>query len=118
MGPRTAESPVAGPTVAMKAVAQDVPVTARLNLTALNGGTKVNLVCSYNDTSPHTDLKSYTIWLMAYGPDGETDAMGSWVAAPGKEFSMSGVTHLVGANLSRLALVRNDGKALLAYDVP
>jgi hypothetical protein len=97
-------------------VAEEVPVTAELNLTGLSGGTRVNLVCSYTRSAP--SMKPYTIWLMAYGPDGETDAMGSWVASPGKEFSMSGVTHFVGANLSRLALVRNDGKALLAYDVP
>jgi hypothetical protein len=106
----------AGPTVAMSPVAAEVPVSARLNLTGLGGGTKVDLVCAYQKTDPI--MKPYTIWLMAYGPDGETDAMGSWVASPGKEFSMSGVTHFVGANLSRLALVRSDGKALLAYDVP
>jgi hypothetical protein len=108
--------PTAGPTVAMTPVAAEVPVSAHLNLTGLGGGTKVDLVCAYRKTDP--SMKPYTIWLMAYGPDGETDAMGSWVASPGKEFSMSGVTHFVGANLSRLALVRSDGKALLAYDVP
>jgi anti-sigma-K factor RskA len=116
MGGDPPARPTAGPTVTMTPVAAEVPVSAHLNLTGLTGGTKVDLVCSYDKTSP--SMKSYTIWLMAYGPDGQTDAMGSWVASPGKEFSMSGVTHFVGANLSRLALVRNDGKALLAYDVP
>ena len=48
----------------------------------------------------------------------ETEQLGSWIAAPGKEFTMSGVTHFAAGNLSRLELVRNDGKALLAYDVP
>jgi len=116
MGPDTPKAPVPGQTVAMKAVAgEDTPVSARLSLTALSGGTKVNLVCSYDDTATR---EPHTIWLMAYGPDGQTDAMGSWVASPGKEFSMSGVTHFVGATLSRLALVQNDGKAVLAYDVP
>jgi hypothetical protein len=116
MGADQPQTPPTGPTVAMTAVAGEVPVSAQINLTGLSGGTRVDLKCSYHKTSP--SMKSYTIWLMAYGPDGETDAMGSWVASPGKEFSMSGVTHFVGANLSRLALVRNDGKALLAYDVP
>jgi anti-sigma-K factor RskA len=116
MGPDTPKAPLPGPTVVMRAVGgQDVPVSARLSLTALSGGTKVNLVCSYDDTATP---EPHTIWLMAYGPDGQTDAMGSWVASPGKEFSMSGVTHFVGANLSRLALVQHDGKAVLAYDVP
>jgi hypothetical protein len=116
MGPGSLRPPPAGPTVAMKPVGGDVPVTAQLSLTRMSGGTKVNLVCSYHDAG-HS-LEPHTIWLVAYGPDGETDKLGSWVASPGKEFSMSGVTHFVGANLSRLALVQNDGKTLLAYDVP
>jgi hypothetical protein len=114
--PSTPRAPLAGPTVAMTPVNGVIPVSADINLTGLNGGTKVDLVCSYHKTS--TALKPYTIWLMAYGPDGEKEPMGSWVASPGKDFSMSSVTHFVGANLSKLALVRNDGKELLAYDVP
>jgi Putative zinc-finger len=108
--------PVAGPTVEMTSESQDVPVTATINLTALSGGTKVDLICAYDKRD--ADMKSYTIWLKAYGPDGEIDTMGSWVASPGKDFKMTGVTHFAGAGLSRLALVGNDGKTLLAYDVP
>jgi anti-sigma factor RsiW len=116
MGTGAPAQPVAGPMMAMTAVAHEVPVSAKVSVTPLSAGTRVTLVCTYTDKSP--DLEPYTIWLKAEGPDGETDTMGSWVAAPGKDFSMSGVTHLVGAALSRLVLVRNDGKVLLAYDVP
>jgi anti-sigma factor RsiW len=116
MGTGAPAQPVAGPMVAMTTVAAEVPVSAKVSVTGLNAGTRVTLVCRYTDKTP--DLKPYTIWLKAEGPDGETDTMGSWVAAPGKDFSMSGVTHLVGAALSRLVLVRGDGKVLLAYDVP
>jgi hypothetical protein len=105
-----------GRMVAMTAVASQVPVSAKVRVTGLNAGTQVDLVCAYNNSSP--ELEPYTIWLKAEGPDGETDAMGSWVAAPGKEFRMSGTTHFVGAGLSRLVLMRSDGKVLLAYDVP
>jgi hypothetical protein len=44
--------------------------------------------------------------------------MGSWVAAPGRKFTMTGVTHFPLGSLSRLELVRNDGQAMLTYDVP
>jgi hypothetical protein len=115
-GPPAPGPAVAGPTVAMAPVAADAPISARISLTALPGGTKVALVCSYDN--PDADMDSYTIWLKAYGPDGATDTMGSWVASPGKDFSMTGVTHFAGAGLSRLALVGSDGKTLLAYDVP
>ena len=118
MGTGPPAQPVAGPMVAMTAVADKVPVSAKVSVTGLSAGTRVTLVCSYTDDDRTPDLKPYTIWLKAEGPDGETDTMGSWVAAPGKDFSMSGVTHLVGAALSRLVLVRDDGKVLLAYDVP
>jgi len=107
---------VAGPMVAMTAVAPEVPVSAQVRVTGLNAGTKVDLVCVYNTSARERD--PYTVWLKAEGADGETDTMGSWVASPGKEFRMSGTTHFVGAGLSRLVLVRGDGKVLLAYDVP
>nr|BFE77211.1 hypothetical protein GCM10020092_105120 [Actinoplanes digitatis] len=55
---------------------------------------------------------------MAYGPNRESEQLGSWVASPGKEFTMSGVTHFTAGTLSRLALVRNDDRTLLSYDVP
>jgi hypothetical protein len=116
MGSGDLDQPVAGPTVAMTTVAQDVPIAAKLSLTPLSGGTRVNLQCSYQKAS--SSMKSYKVEMVAYGPDGEIDAMGSWVAAPGKEFTLQGVTHFVGASLSRLALVGSDGRALLAYDVP
>jgi anti-sigma factor RsiW len=116
MGTGAPAQPTAGPMVAMTTVAAEVPVTAKVSMTGMSAGTKVSLVCSYNKAS--ASREAYTIWLKAEGPDGETDTLGSWVAAPGKEFSMTGMTHLVGAALSRLVLVRSDGKVLLAYDVP
>ncbi|HEV7964190.1 MAG TPA: zf-HC2 domain-containing protein [Actinoplanes sp.] len=105
-----------GPTVAMTALAPEIPVSAEINLAGGAGGTKINLVCFY--AQKDAGLKPYTIRLMAYGPDEEQEQLGSWTASPGKEFSMSGVTHFGAGVLSRLTLMRNDGKTLLAYDVP
>jgi hypothetical protein len=114
---RDATPPVVpGPTVAMTPANERVPVTAQINLTGAAGGTKINLVCFYN--RGNSESEPYRIRLMAYGPDDESEQLGSWVASPGKEFSMSGVTHFTDGTLSRLALVRNDDKTLLSYDVP
>jgi hypothetical protein len=110
------EQPRKGPTVAMTMVDNTIPISARVTLAGSNGGTKVDLTCSYDKNS--TSVKSYMVRLMAYGSDGEAEQLGSWIAAPGKEFTMTGVTHFAPGNLSRLELVRNDGGALLAYDVP
>jgi hypothetical protein len=93
-----------------------VPVSATINIAGAPGGTQVNLLCAMNNGEKSSE--AYTIRLMAYGPDGEHEQLGSWIASPGKEFSMSGVTHFTGGMLNRLALERNDGRVLLAYDVP
>jgi predicted anti-sigma-YlaC factor YlaD len=115
-GPGSPKITPPGPTVAMSSIEDDTPITAELNLAAGPGGTKVNLVCTYTRSAEYK--QPYTIRLMAYGPDNEAEQVGSWVASPGTEFTMSGVTHFAAGALSRLELVRNDGKALLAYDVP
>jgi hypothetical protein len=110
------EHPRRGPTVAMAPMDAAVPISARVALAGANGGTKIDLTCSYDRESPIK--KSYTVRLMAYGPDDEYEQLGSWIAAPGKEFTMSGVTHFALGSVSRLELVRNDGRVLLAYNVP
>ncbi|GAA2492170.1 anti-sigma factor family protein [Winogradskya humida] len=112
----TPDGDAPGPTIAMTPDNERVQVSAQLNLAGAQGGTRVNLICAYNRGD--ADSEPYTIRLMAYGPDEESEQLGSWTAAPGKEVSMSGFTHFTDGVLSRLALVRNDGRELLAYDVP
>lgn len=114
----TATSPPQQPVAmhAMSAVTDGVALTADIGLTDAAGGTKIDLKCVYNRNSP--DLKPYTVRLVAYGADDEEDQLGSWTASPGKEFTMSGNTFIGDGSLSRLELVRGDGKVLLAYDVP
>ena len=106
-----------GPTLAMRPVDQSVPLTAQIGLTSAPGGTRVNLRCFYDNSRP--GMKPYTVRLMVYGPDDESDQLGSWTAVPGKEFTMpSAATHLMTGDIARLDLVRLDGKVLLSYDVP
>lgn len=112
----TPDGSLPGPAVAMTPANDRIPVTAQINLVGAAGGTKINLVCFYNRGD--ADSESYRVRLIAYGPDDESEQLGSWVASPGKEFSMSGVTHFTSGTLSRLALVRNDDRTLLSYDVP
>ena len=112
----TPDPATTGPTVAMTPANERVQVTARINLTGAAGGTRINLICFYNQGD--AESKPYTIRLMAYGPDDESEQLGSWTAAPGKEVQMSGLTHFTSGTLSRLALVRTDDRTLLTYDVP
>ncbi|MBL7260949.1 anti-sigma factor family protein [Paractinoplanes lichenicola] len=107
-------APPAGPAVAMTAMQRSSPVSASVRLTSTPGGTKVELVCSYSATAK----KPATFRMIAYGPGEKDDQIGSWQATPGGEFTMNSVTHFGSDSLSRLELVQNDGKVLLAYDVP
>ena len=107
-------APPVGPAVAMTPVEDPSPITATLRLTGTTGGTRVQMVCSYSRTATRPN----TFRLMAYGPDEEQEQIGSWQAAPGAEFPMEAVTHFARGSLSRLELVRPDGKPSLTYDVP
>ena len=54
---------------------------------------------------------------MAYGPDGASEQVGSWLAAPGEEVTFTGATRFTGEDLIRLEVLQSDGSALLGYDV-
>ncbi|MGX6601515.1 anti-sigma factor family protein [Micromonosporaceae bacterium Da 78-11] len=108
-------TPAAAPAVAMTAMEAGSPVAATVRLTNTPGGTKVDMACSYSRAAG----RSWTFRLIAYGrsADGQ-DQLGSWAAAPGEEVSMDVVTHFGRGSLSRLEVVRSDGRTMLAYDVP
>ena len=103
-----------GPSIAMLPVDDVSPITATLRLTSTAGGTKVEMMCAYSQAA----AKAYTFRLIAYGPDEQKEQLGSWLAQPGTEFRMPGATHFGAGSLSRLEVVRYDGKAMLAYDLP
>ncbi|MEU8240579.1 zf-HC2 domain-containing protein [Actinoplanes missouriensis] len=107
-------APPAGPAVAMKAVDDVSPITATVRLTSTAGGTKVEMLCSYSRAAE----QAYTFRLIAYGPDEQKEQLGSWLAQPGTEFRMPGATHFGEGSLSRLDIVRFDGKAMLTYEPP
>ena len=107
-------TPPSGPAVAMTAVAANPPVTATVRLTSTSGGTRVEVVCTYDKNAKDSE----TFAVVATGSDGDKEQIGSWVATPGAVFRMPGVTHFALGSISRLELVQSDGKALLAYDVP
>ncbi|GAA2890676.1 anti-sigma factor [Actinoplanes cyaneus] len=105
-----AGSGAGGPAVAMTAVEPDSPITATIRVVGTPGGTKVEMVCAYAASG-----KPYTFRLIAYGPDDQSEQLGSWTPQPGAEFPMQGATHFAAESLDRLDLVRFDGKVMLTY---
>ncbi|MFG2099569.1 anti-sigma factor family protein [Micromonospora echinaurantiaca] len=114
--PRTGPGPAGDPQmVAMQPVAGAVPVHAEVALTGTEWGTEVTMRCGYEARPGYG--KAYTFRLVAHGPDGATEQIGSWLAAPGDDLRISGATRFTDAELVRLELLRADGTPVLAYDV-
>ncbi|GAA3760350.1 anti-sigma-L factor RslA [Plantactinospora mayteni] len=102
--------------VAMQPVRGNVPVTAEIGFDGTRWGTVITMRCQYAKTRDYT--KAYTFRLVAHGPNGETEQIGSWLAAPGDDATFTGVTRFTRSELIRLELLRYDNTPLLAYDVP
>jgi hypothetical protein len=102
--------------VAMKPVqGGEIPVSAEIGFDGTRWGTVVTMRCQYAATTDYT--KAYTFRLVAHGPNGETEQVGSWLAAPGDAATFTGVTRFTRSELTRLELLRYDDTPLLAYDV-
>jgi hypothetical protein len=102
------------PLVAMRPVAGAVPVHAEIGLHGTDWGTEVTMHCGYDRRAGHRE--AYTFRLVAHGPDGATEQVGSWLAAPGDDVRFTGVTHFTKGELVRLELIRADDTPVLAYD--
>ncbi|MFC0007828.1 anti-sigma factor family protein [Micromonospora siamensis] len=101
--------------VPMAPVSAGAPVHAEIGLTGTDWGTEVTMHCGYDATSGYH--KAYTFRLVAHGPDGATEQIGSWLAAPGDDVRLTGATRFTDAELVRLELIRADGTPVLGYDV-
>ena len=99
----------------MRPVAGTVPVHAEVGLTETPWGTEVTMHCGYDRRAGHRE--AYTFRLVAHGPDGATEQIGSWLAAPGDDLRFSGVTRFTRGELVRLELQRGTETPVLAYDL-
>ncbi|PWU56617.1 anti-sigma factor, partial [Micromonospora globispora] len=102
------------PLVAMRPVAGTAPVHAEIGLTGTDWGTEVTMHCGYDQWAGHRE--AYTFRLVAHGPDGATEQVGSWLAAPGDDVRLTGATHFTEGELVSLELLRGDGTPVLTYD--
>jgi hypothetical protein len=104
-------TPALGPSYAMTKVDPSSPIAATVRITSSGAGSRVEMECSYSASA-----RPYTFRLIAYGPDEQTEQLGSWLAQPGKKFQMPAATHFTEGSLSRLELVRSDDRVMLVYE--
>lgn len=102
--------------VAMRPVAAAGPVHADIGLVGTKWGTRVTMRCGYDARTSYG--KAYPFRLVARGPNGATEQIGSWLAAPGDDLSFTGATRFTDAELASVELQKADGTPLLTYAVP
>ena len=113
--PVTMPSPTWPVMIPMTQVEIETAVTAEVALIETHSGVEVMMHCAYPYSSGHT--KPYTFRLFALGTDGMAEQLGSWMAGPGDDVIMSGMTRYDMAHLVRLELRGKDGTTVLAYDL-
>lgn len=105
------------PPVAMAAMTkvQTTPVNAEVALTQTVAGTEVRMHCTYaNNGDEHGP---YTYRLVAVGADGTKEQVGSWMAGPGSDLTLSGVTHFAYHDIDKVELQKNSGDPILVYNM-
>ncbi|HET6212033.1 MAG TPA: zf-HC2 domain-containing protein [Micromonosporaceae bacterium] len=90
------------------------PVSAEIGMSSVNGGTKIRMHCSYSSAGDYHD--PWPFRLYAYGKDGRSEEVGSWVAGPGDDLWLDGMTRYRTADLTRLELRTGDGAPLLVFN--
>jgi hypothetical protein len=105
-----------GPPMFSMTQAVETTVTAEISFVETRSGVEVVMHCAY----PWHDgvHKPYTFRLFALGTDGQAEQLGSWMAAPGDDVTVSGTSRYHLTDLIRLELRSRDGTTLLAYDLP
>jgi anti-sigma-K factor RskA len=93
---------------------RQTPVNAEVALTQTAGGTEVSMHCTYAEDNDHGE-SIYTYRLVAVGADGTRDQVGSWMAGPGSDLTLSGVTHFAYNDIDKVELQKNSGDPILVY---
>lgn len=112
----SSDQPQAPPPAAreqMQPVVAEAPVTAEVALTETAAGTVVWMRCGYPGAA---EGPPGVFRLVAVGADGSREQVGSWLAGPGDEVTMTGVTRYVGDELAGLELRGYDDAHLLSYE--
>jgi len=96
---------------AMESVtSRELPIVAEIGVTPHRWGTEVTMHCRYKKTA---EPGSWTYELVAVGPDGMKDHLGSWVAEPGDEYTFKVPTKFMLDQITRLEITKVDGTPLL-----
>lgn len=90
-----------------------VPVTAKIGLSEVDGGTQIAMTCTYNAGREGRWTLRLIVFSRVGGDTGQQ--VGTWTAYEGQTLSLTALTHLAPAEISRIELQRADHTPLLAW---
>jgi hypothetical protein len=104
-------SPTPVALTAMQPVASSSPVSGRIGLTRVAGGTEITMYCHYE--SEYSG--SWTLLLVVVPRTGPVEPVGSWTASSGQEISVTALTHHDPDDISKIQVLRANGNPLLEW---
>jgi len=75
-----------------------IAVNAQIAVIPVDGGTLIVVRCHHDSGG----AKAWPLWLIVYPRDEEAEPVGSWLAIPGKDLTMTGLTHYPPDEIDRI----------------
>ena len=105
----TTQTPVL---TAMRPARPTSPVSGEVGLVAVEGGTRVDMLCRYAEGYEGT----WTVRLVVIPADGgPPEQIGTWTAESGSEVKLQAITHFTPGEIGRIEVQRGDTTALLTW---
>ena len=108
--PSAPTSVFTAPARPMNQVAHDV-MTAKVSLTPVAWGTRLDLTCSYPHGTVGYETGSFA--LVVHTTDGRTERVATWNGLPGQSMKVSGATAAQASDIASVAVTRLDGSPVL-----
>jgi hypothetical protein len=91
----------------------DATITASLELTSVQWGTRIELTCSYQGDQ-YSQPVEYA--LVVHDAEGRSEQVATWIAVPGEELTVPAATGLALEDITRVEMV-SDGAVMLVAEV-
>jgi hypothetical protein len=93
------------------------PMTARVALTAVGWGTRLDLTCSYPSPRGSLAYEGGAYALVVHTKDGRSQRVATWNGLPGKTMHLTGATSALASDISSVAVVHVGGPPALELDL-
>jgi predicted anti-sigma-YlaC factor YlaD len=97
---------------AMKPLTANLPMVAKVGLTAVDGGTEVSMWCRYDAGY----AGQWTLSLVVFPRDGGSSVqVGKWIAVANQDWTLHTETHLAPGDIGRIEMQLADGTSLFIW---